>query len=194
MRDEARHGADLERLWIRPQKLDDNEADYEAVMDSRDLLREWSHSPWPEDAFTPEENRSDLAEHIADHEAGTDFGYSLWTPEGRFLGSLYLNDPAALFDAYPEAEVVHRRHAVDVRVEYWLRRGTGTEWDELLVTGVSGWLARCGYRSAVWGSRRPMTARRRLYERLGMTELAALVNTDGSRTFFIHGWVKNGST
>jgi hypothetical protein len=33
--------------WLRRQRLDDKEADYEAVMASRDHLRRWCDDTWP---------------------------------------------------------------------------------------------------------------------------------------------------
>lgn len=53
---------------LHRQRLSDNDKDHEAVMDSKEVLREWSGSSWPEDDFTPEGNAEDLAGHIDDYE------------------------------------------------------------------------------------------------------------------------------
>ena len=44
---------------LRPIVEADTERDYVAVMDTREALRLWRMSTWPEDEFTVEENRVD---------------------------------------------------------------------------------------------------------------------------------------
>ena len=43
--------------------VDDVEKDYEAVIESRDLLRSMFGGDWPRDGFTLEENLKDLERH-----------------------------------------------------------------------------------------------------------------------------------
>lgn len=76
---------------LRPVKATDAEADLDALMSSRETLRIWDQSDWPSDDFTIEENRGDLKEHEADHEAGTAFTYTVMDAAGtRCLGCVYL--------------------------------------------------------------------------------------------------------
>jgi hypothetical protein len=106
---------------VHRQQLSDNELDFDAVMTSKKILREWSDSEWPEDDFNLEQNAQDIAEHIADHEANTDYGFSIFTPsEDRLLGSLYLNAVGPLLENYPtDPMTLARLLEFDVRVEYW---------------------------------------------------------------------------
>ena len=48
-------------FMLRPIEADDAEADYAAVMETREDLRLWEQSTWPEDDFTLAANREDLA-------------------------------------------------------------------------------------------------------------------------------------
>ena len=52
-----------DEVLVRPLRATDAEADFEALMSSQEMLREWDQSDWPSDDFTLEENRADLAEH-----------------------------------------------------------------------------------------------------------------------------------
>jgi hypothetical protein len=65
---------------VRRQRLDDAALDFEAVMSSKEELRAWSASPWPEDDFTPEANVDDLAMHLAEHAQDVAYGFSVFTP------------------------------------------------------------------------------------------------------------------
>jgi hypothetical protein len=71
--------------------VSDAEADYEALMSSREMLRVWNQSEWPSEGFTLEENRSDLEEHESDHEAGRAFTYTVTDPrDERCVGCVYV--------------------------------------------------------------------------------------------------------
>lgn len=174
---------------IRRQQPSDNALDYEAVMDSKELLREWSDSPWPEDDFSAEQNAEDIAGHIEDHAQDLSYGFSVFTPDyGRLLGSLYLNPMEPLLKNYPDdPQVLATLRAFDIRVEYWLRRGTAAELEKEFVRRVLAWLEHGWWFSRpVFGSRKGMTGRRKLYAELGMAEAAALWNADKTRRFHFH--------
>ena len=46
---------------VHRQRPSDNELDFDAVMISKEILREWSDSEWPEDDFSLEQNAQDLS-------------------------------------------------------------------------------------------------------------------------------------
>jgi len=174
---------------VRPQRVEDNTVDYEAVMASRFELREWSDSCWPEDDFSFEDNLKDLLGHIQEHSAGTDLGFSIMERnERKFLGSLYINDPAELDEDYPDSAETNRKARIEFRVEYWMRRGVLVETEKAFVLATQQWLSERGYTRAVWGSRKTMVSRRELYESLGMRHLASLNNVASTRTFSLHWW------
>lgn len=177
------------RFVLRRQRLSDNRVDYEAVMDSKPILREWSDSPWPEDEFSLQQNLEDIAGHIGDFEQGLAYGFSLFTPsEERFLGSLYIEEVAPFLESYDADEETRARlETFDARVEYWLRRGVDESFEAELLREVLAWLERdWGFRRVVFGSRLEMAARRAFYRREGLVEVARLVSKDGAREFTFH--------
>lgn len=69
------------------------ELDYEAIMGSRVRLRaelQWGKG-WPRDDFTLEENRADLAQHLAELERREAYAYTVLDPEAnRCIGCVYM--------------------------------------------------------------------------------------------------------
>ncbi len=49
-------------------------------MESREFLRTWNQSTWPEDDFTVEANREDMVKMEQRHVDGEAFGYTMVTP------------------------------------------------------------------------------------------------------------------
>lgn len=174
---------------IHRQRITDNQLDYLTVMDSKETLREWSDSEWPEDDFTLEQNAEDISGHIADHERNENYGFSIFSPnEDRLLGSLYLNAVAPLLEHYPtDPDTLARLLEFDVRIEYWLHAGTGPDLEKHFVQTILAWLEQTWwFKNPVFGSRRNMILRRDVYTELGMTEVAALRSKDGKRKFHFH--------
>ncbi len=98
------------------------QSDYVAVMNNREMLRIWSQSSWPEDQFTPEENKADLGQHIEDNTNHTAYGYMLYSPDkSRCYGSVYLNPLVTIANNYHctgnEVEILNAHHA---RVDCWI--------------------------------------------------------------------------
>ncbi|MBE1875816.1 hypothetical protein [Myceligenerans pegani] len=87
-----------EEFALRPIVADDAELDYAAVMDSREHLRLWRQSTWPEDDFTLEANREDLIDMEQRHAAWRAFSYTVLDPAGtRCLGCVYVFPTSATF-------------------------------------------------------------------------------------------------
>jgi|UniRef100_A0A7C3DPI0 hypothetical protein len=75
----------------------------------------------------------------------------------------------------------------DIRVEYWLRRGTPAEFEKAFVQEVMTRLRRdWWFTNPVFGSRKGMVGRRELYAQPGMLEVATLWNQDQTRRFHFH--------
>ena len=174
---------------LHRQRPSDNLRDYDAVMASKALLRTWSDSSWPEDDFSLQQNAEDLAGHIEDFGRDLAYGFSIFTPdESRLIGSLYLDPVAPFIDDYAVDEATAARLLeFDVRLEYWLRRGTGRAFEETFVRAVLAWLGHAWwFQRPIFGSRRAMKARRELYETLGLKEVAVLNHRDEPRRFHFH--------
>lgn len=109
---------------LRPITAADAEADYEAVMATRDLLRLWEQTSWPADDFTVSENRRDLAGLAERHAAGRAFTFTMRDPaDAQCLGCVYVFPIDAAFLA--RASVTARENVdwatVDAAVYFWVR-------------------------------------------------------------------------
>lgn len=180
--------------WVlEPQRLAHNERDYAAVMASREHLRAWSHSDWPEDDFTLTANADDLASHIDDARQGLAYGYSVFSSErNELLGSLYLNPTDFLTEHYHTDEPTRQLLvAALVEVDYWLvpAREADFAFHRDFALTVDRWLRTdWGYARPLYGSRRAMDARREFFLRIGWDEILQLQSkSDPARRFWLHG-------
>lgn len=171
----------LAGLRLERQNLAHNEADHRAVMACREHLRQWSGDPWPADDFSLDDNRDDLAAHIAEAEAGFAYGYTVFGREAdgaEVQGSVYSEVQGSVY-FYPAAFFAGRyrlapdeRAALDaapVAIDYWLRPALeASAGHEDFVRALLHW-ARTGwgFERAVFMSRPAMQARRALLARLG---------------------------
>jgi hypothetical protein len=97
------------KFTVRKLTVDEVEKDYEAVMSSRESLRQvfCVNDDWPSDDMTIEENREDLLEHQEEFDKNIGFAYTVVTPDdSRCIGCLYI---------YPFGLGVY-----DCRIFYWL--------------------------------------------------------------------------
>jgi hypothetical protein len=95
---------------LRPLTTADVEKDYEAVMSSKQSLRQIfsENDDWPDEQMTLQENECDLQRHQTDFEQRRGFTYTVETAEGdTCLGCVYI---------YPSD-----RGEYDARVYYWVR-------------------------------------------------------------------------
>ena len=81
-----------EQFTFRPLTPQYTELDFEALMATKTVLRQWSNSPWPQDDFTLEANRADLKRHEDEFHSGEAYAYTVLNPsESRVEGCLYIN-------------------------------------------------------------------------------------------------------
>jgi len=123
---------ETDRFRLRMLSVDDVEKDYEAVIESRELLHTMFGGPWPRLGFTLEENLSDLERHQQEFLSRKAFAYTVVSlDETKILGCVYINPPET---ADSDAVVV-----------MWVRQ---TEYDkrldEILFNGVRDWI------SSIW--------------------------------------------
>ncbi len=65
--------------------------DHDALMVSKNSLREWSQSEWPEDDFPLETNRDELALHDKEHIERKAFTFTVLSPKkDKCLGAIYI--------------------------------------------------------------------------------------------------------
>ena len=142
------------RLRFVPLTEELVDADLAAVLASREYLRRWSDSPWPEDDFTRADNEEDLRDHRREHEDGVAFTYSVLDARvERVVGCVYIRPLAdaletrdvdvstdtvatAVAEIVPDAAVVRG----------WIRSDEPPALLEALVEASVAWLA-----SDAWG-------------------------------------------
>jgi hypothetical protein len=121
-----------DRFRLRMLSVDDVEKDYEAVIESRELLHTMFGGLWPKPGFTLEENLADLERHQQEFLSRKAFAYTVVSlDETRVLGCVYINPSVTT--------------ASDAVVVMWVRQ---TEYDkgldEILFNNVRDWI------SSVW--------------------------------------------
>jgi hypothetical protein len=136
---------ETDRFRLRMLSVNDVEKDYEAVIESRELLQAMFGGTWPRVGFTLEENLADLGRHqqeFLDREA---FAYTVVSlDETKVLGCLYINPPQKYSDN-PEFVEYWKRTDSDAIIYMWVRQ---TEYDKgldkILFNTVKDWI------STVW--------------------------------------------
>jgi RimJ/RimL family protein N-acetyltransferase len=120
---------ETDRFRLRMLSVDDVEKDYEAVIESRELLHTMFGGSWPRSGFTLEENLADLERHQQEFLSRKAFVYTVVSlDETRVLGCVYI-DPPETTDS-------------DAVVVMWVRQ---TEYDkgldEILFNTVRNWIS-----------------------------------------------------
>jgi hypothetical protein len=130
---------------LRPIVAGDAEEDHAALMETREDLRLWEQSTWPEDDFTVEANRKDLVGLETRHADGRAFTYTVLSTHGiECLGCVYVFPPGASFLAKSTVTPVGDDEwaDVDVVVYFWARRTQMENGvDERLLAALRVWFA-----------------------------------------------------
>lgn len=145
--DEARvvpDGVHTDEFILRPLRAADVELDHAAVMESREILRTWEQSGWPEDDFTVEANLEDLQMMEQAHAERRRFTFTVMNPdETECLGCVYLMPMDAKMFADAEIEVVGEEtwSAHDATVHFWVRASRLADaLDRRLLDVIRAWL------------------------------------------------------
>lgn len=168
---------------LRPIRGSDAPRDYEAVMETREYLRHWELSTWPEDDFTVEANREDLDECERRHIAGKAFTYTVLDPVGEeCLGCVYVFPTTANFlakaavaaltgDAWGDVEAV---------VFFWVRASKmATGLDRHLLGALNAWFrGQWRLNRVVWTTSEEFTHQLELFRSEGMSERFSIKEPD----------------
>ncbi len=129
-------GFETPEFRVRPIKVADAEKDYEAVMESIDVI----HSSllddrWPTQSFTLDQNRRDLGAKELKFERRQSFTYTVVSPdESRVLGCVYVNkgingpDAAVFIWVRPSANDTGLDSRLEAAVRDWMKRAWPFEW------------------------------------------------------------------
>ncbi len=131
---------------LRPITHADAELDYEAVMESREYLRQWEQSTWPEDDFTVEGNLADMVTLEKRQASRQAYTYTVMKPDETVcFGCVYLSPPGVKWFADVEvtALTAHSWNDVDALLTFWVRRSKLAEqFDRRLLDVLLDWLDR----------------------------------------------------
>lgn len=143
---QAPDGMRTDEFLLRPIRVTDVELDYEAVMESREFLRTWEQSTWPEEDFTVEANRRDLDKLERQHTEGRSFTYTVMNPaETQCLGCVYIFPTDAPFLTRSEITAVGDAQwsDYDAAVYFWIRKSRlADKLDRRLLDALRSWLER----------------------------------------------------
>lgn len=154
---------------LRPIVASDAELDYEAVMESKDFLREWSQSTWPADDFTVEANREDLATMEKRRADGAAFDYTIMTPDQtECLGCVYVFPPdVKWFSGADVTEVGADRWAeCDAMVYFWVRKASvSDDLDRSVLDALLDWFEHeWGFENPVFVTTEPFQQQVAMFE------------------------------
>ncbi len=142
----APDGMRTDEFLLRPIRGTDVELDYDAVMESREYLRTWEQSTWPEDDFTIEANRRDLDKLERLHDEGRSFTYTVMNPaETQCLGCVYIFPTDAPFLTGSETVAVDDAQwsGYEAAVYFWVRKSRlADELDRRLLDALRRWFER----------------------------------------------------
>jgi hypothetical protein len=131
---------------LRPILASDAQLDYDAVMESREFLRNWEQSTWPEDDFTVEANREDLAKAERKHASGENFTYTVMNPDQtECFGCVYVFSPESnwLSPGHAKAVGAHQWSDCDAVFLFWIRKSRLAQgMDRSLLDSVLAWVER----------------------------------------------------
>lgn len=131
---------------LRPIQEADAACDHEAVMETRDFLRDWEGTGWPEDGFTVAANREDLIRLRRRHQNAESFTYTVVDPAAeRCLGCVYVFPTGA--PLFAKADIKPRGQAQwsDFRaaVYFWVRKTSMDKGlDAQLLKALDTWFQR----------------------------------------------------
>jgi hypothetical protein len=132
--------------------VDDVKQDYEAVIESRELLHSMFGSSWPREGFTLTENLTDLEQHQQEFLNREAFAYTIVSlDESRVLGCIYIN-PARKVDINAEVYMWVRQSEYDQGLDPILFQKV--KMDELILAICSCRLPRKGMIVSVVSNRR----------------------------------------
>lgn len=120
---------DANQFVLRKLTVDEVEKDYEAVMSSKESLRQIfsENDDWPSDTMTIKDNYNDLLEHQNEFDNNKGFAYTVVKPDdSKCIGCLYI---------YPFSLGVY-----DSQIYYWLIDEVNEELGESFRAFIDQWI------------------------------------------------------
>ena len=169
-----------EAVTIFPTNIEFAASDFDAVMASKEELRLWSDSDWPEDDFTVEVNKEDLQYHVEDNEEHCAYGFMLYdASKTTCYGSLYVNPINR--DSFKNTK--SEMEQFDARIDCWIRTDLEESLKIAIVKELTNWL------NSKWPIQWGFTARptlpqyQNLYSKSGLKRSLTLVYKENNELY-----------
>ena len=132
---------ETEFFRLRMLSVDDVKKDYEAVIESRELLQTKFGDAWPRKGFTLEENLADLERHQQEFLDRKAFAYTVVSlDETKVLGCIYINPPQK-YSHIPEFIKYLKENCSDAVIFMWVRQTEHEKGlEEMLFHTVRDWI------------------------------------------------------
>ena len=129
-------GFETSEFRVRPITVADAEKDYEAVMESIDVIHSsFLDDSWPTESFTLDQNRRDLGAKERKFERRHSFTYTVVSPdESQVLGCVYINkgingpDAAVFMWIRPSANDTGLDSRLEAAVRDWMKKDWPFGW------------------------------------------------------------------
>jgi hypothetical protein len=183
-------GLRTDEFALRPIQEADAERDHAAVMESREDLRLWEQSSWPEDDFTVEANRLDLVNLERRHAEGRALTYAVVDPDGdHSLGCVYIFPTDATFLAKSAVTAVASDRWADVEavIYFWVRSSRiASGLDRRLLAALRDWFAgEWALQRTVYVTNEQFAQQADLLSSAGMTVRFELREPDKAGTYLV---------
>lgn len=143
---DAPNGFETPEFVVRPILASDAELDYDAVMETKEFLRKWEQSTWPEDDFTVEANRQDMVKMEQRHANGESFGYTVMNlDQSECLGCVYVFSPRSTWLSAGDVTAVDEDQWPDCDAVFlfWVRKSRLAQgMDRSLLESLLTWFER----------------------------------------------------
>jgi hypothetical protein len=137
-------GMETDEFVLRPIRAADAARDHAAVMETRQYLRVWEQSGWPEENFSVEANRKDLIDLEQRHAEHRAFTYTVVDPRDvECLGCVYIFPTTATFLARSTVTAIGDDvwEDLDAVIYFWARTSRMvTGMDGRLLAALRGWM------------------------------------------------------
>jgi hypothetical protein len=140
------------------------EMDYQALMKSKDFLRRWSNSSWPDDHFKEEDNLIDLEWHYAEFKKKTAFTYTILDQfKTNCLGCIYIRPVTSIPSLSPEEKA--KLDPFQFFISYWVITDIrNTQLENEIFIAIRGWLlSDWQFRSVLFVSNSQITEQNEIY-------------------------------
>ena len=159
-----------EEFTFYPLTPEHTQLDYDALMTSKSILRDWGGGSWPSDDFTLDDNRDDLQGHADEFESGEGYAYTILNAdETRVEGCFYSNSLLEIVERFGVDPAIQEQvKRDDAIVRFWIREERLSEEENLLDIIVKWLKSEWEFPTVYFATNTKNDRQARLFEAIGM--------------------------